>query len=333
MTETDRFRVLMTVATIAFVNIVACDWASAQFPWGNVSGGGQPGNVSGTGVVKIEKQPTVMRMKVDLIAKAGSIKEALANLEDRKKSARKQVEELGADATSITIGPASISNAQSEQQQEMLMMMSMINERRGRSNKDAASKTAVPITVTCSLTAEWAMTAKTPDELLVIVHPLQQELRDADISGAKDATALSPEQQELVEEMGNEYGYNRYSSSDESQPGTPSFLFAAPVSEEEEDQALAKAFQKAKSQAARLSKATGTNLGKLVSVSSSESQGPGDDEYAAYYGNPYYSSGMSQLQSMHAGNDSTKEAVGITPGVVRSTITVTAQFEFQQSVE
>lgn len=333
MVATTRFCLLLTFAMFAISGGLGNNNACGQFAWGDTSGGGLSGNVSGTGVVKIEKQPTVMRMKIDLITKAGSIKEALKNLEDRKKSARKQLEDLGADAKSIKIGAASVSNAQSEQQQQMSMMMEMINERRGRSARETAPKTAVPITVECSLTADWNLTAKTPGELLEFVHPLQQEIRDADISGAKDATALTPEQQELIEEMGSEYRYNRYSSSSESQPGTPMFAFAAPISEDEQDQALAEAFQKAKAKASRLSKAAGMSLGKLVSVSSNESQGPGIDEYSDYYGGGYYGSGMGAIQTMVEADDSFNEAVGVEPGVVQATVTVTARFEFQRSDE
>jgi uncharacterized protein YggE len=329
MTSTGRFRLLLTCTMFAILSGVGSDFAVGQFPGANAFEGGLPGNVSGTGVVKIEKQPTMMRMKIDLFAKGSSIKEALANLEDRKKSAGKQLEDLGADVKSIAIGTASVSTAQSnQQQQQMSMMLDMLNERRGRQAKPNPPKIAVPITVTCSLTAEWNLTAKTPGELLEFAHPLQQKIRDADISGAKDATALSPEQQELVEEMGNEYGSNRYSSSDEAQPGTPAFVFAAAVSEEEQDQALAEAFQKARAKAARLSKATGMSLGKLVSVSSNESRGPEDDD-SRYYGGMYYGSGIASIQAMMDENNSINEAVGIEPGVVKATVTVTARFDFR----
>jgi uncharacterized protein YggE len=331
MVATTRFCLLLTLAMFAISAGLGNNNADGQLAWGNTSGGGQSGNVSGTGAVKIEKQPTVMRMKIDLIAKAGSIKEALKSLEDRKNTARKQLEELGADTESIKFGAASVSSEQSEQQQQMLMMMEMINERRGRSARETDSKTAVPITVTCSLTADWKLTAQTPGKLLEFVHPLQQEIRNADISGAKDATALTPEQQELIEEMGSEFRSNRYSSSSEPQPGTPMFAFAAPISEDEQDQALAEAFQKAKANAFRLSKAAGMSLGKLVSVSSNESRGSGFDEYSDYYGGGYYGSRMGRMQALLEADDSSREAIGVEPGIVQATVTVTAQFEFQRS--
>lgn len=325
-------RVLFRSLLVVAVNLLvagSADTVLGQYGWDSI-GEGRPGTVSGAGVVSIEKQPEVMRMHVDLIAKAGSLADALKSLNTRKQSARKQLKDLGANMDTLRFGAPSISNAQSEEQQQLAQMMTMINQRRGRGAKTETKQSAVPVTVTCPVTVEWKLTAKTPEDLLKFTHPLQQEIRDADISGMNDASALTPEQKELVEEMGDELSnYSRYSSSNEKKPGEPMFLFAAAISEEEQDRALSEAFQKAKAKAGRLAKATGAELGELVSVTSAGSQGL-DDSNAAYYGN-YYSE-LQSIQEMLSNDpaDEAKEAVGMKPESVKYNVRVSAWFDFKK---
>jgi len=297
--------------------------ASAQY--GASSGGGRPGTVSGTGESTVELKPDVMRMNVDLLAKAGTLKEAVKVLNARKESVRQTLEKFGVDKESIKFGDVSISDAQSEQQQELRQMMAMMEQRRGQTGRPKPAKTSVPVTVTCPLIAEWKLTADSAEELLLFVHPLQQKLREADLSGAKDVSALSAEQEEMLEEMQGEFGYSRSYSSGEQEPGTPVFTFSAAVSEKQVDEALAAAFQQAKTDAARLSKATGAELGKLVSVTSTVTQADEDDiSYRQQY---YYAQLVEAMGAF--GNSQSNEAVGFKLGTVKKRFTVTAWFDFK----
>lgn len=320
-------RIHWTLITAAVFCCLAADSVSAQF--GLPAAGGRQGTVSGTGVSSIEKKPDAMRMHIELMSKAGSLKEAIDGLKARKASARKTLEKLGAELETITYGDASISDGQSEQQRQLTQMMSMIEQQRGRTGRPSANKTSVPVTVTCSLTVDWKLKFESSEDLLLFVHPLQQELQTADLSGAKDASALSPEQKEMIEEMQGEYGEfgMDYYSSGEQEPGTPVFTYVATISEEEQDKALAEAFQKAKSDASRLSKATGAELGKLVSITSSSAPGS-DDEYSSYYEQQYYLAQM--LGASPTESASENEAVGLTPGSVKQRISVTAWFDFKE---
>ena len=270
-------------------------------------------------------------MHIELMSKAGSLKEAIAGLKARKESARKTLEKLGAELDSMAFGKVSISDEQSEQQQQLAEMMSMIEQQRGRTGRPNAKKTSVPVTVTCSLTVSWKLDYDSSEEMLLFVHPLQQEIRDADLSGAKDVSALSPEQKELLEEMQGEYGdYGMdYYPSGEQEPGTPLFTYVATFSEEEHTKALAEAYQKAKAEAARLSKATGSELGKLVSVTSTSDTGGGED-YSSYYEQQYYLAQMMQQLGATTESGADNEAVGLTPGTVKRRISVAAWFDFQE---
>ena len=56
----------------------------------------QTGTVSGSGTVVLKRKPDLLRMKVELIAQGKTMKEALANLKDRRDAAQAQLATLGA---------------------------------------------------------------------------------------------------------------------------------------------------------------------------------------------------------------------------------------------
>jgi hypothetical protein len=67
--------------------------ASAQVPLGP--------SIAGNGTATLKKEPQILRLQIDLLAKGKDLKEALTKLKDRREAATKKLAELGATADSI----------------------------------------------------------------------------------------------------------------------------------------------------------------------------------------------------------------------------------------
>ncbi|HUE72545.1 MAG TPA: SIMPL domain-containing protein [Pirellulaceae bacterium] len=290
---------------------------SAQF-----GGLGGPGTITGTGVSQIERLPEVMRMRVVVTAKGSTLEEALAALKDKTEAANSQLSTLGAEKESVKLDPPQIAAESSDRRRQVEMMMAQ----RLRGGKRSAKKeeTKQPVAVSTTLTAEWPLQSKTGEELLVAATALQDKIKAADLAGAKEASQLTPEEQEALEEMESQ-GYNPYGDQ-EAKPGEPIFLFVAAIAEADREKADAEAFQKARQHAARLAKAAGAGLGKLQSLAGAGQAGVDESEYANPYANV---AAYRMLQAMQAGGqpDSESEAIGTTPAKVTYRVTMTAGFE------
>ncbi len=292
---------------------------SAQF-----GGLGGPGTIAGTGVAQIERLPEVMRMRVVVTAKGSTLAEALAALKDKTEAAQSQLATLGALQGSVKLDEPQIAVENNDRRRQMEMMMAQ----RLRGGKRSAKKeeTKQPVAVSSTLTAEWAMKAKTGEELLVAATALQEKIKAADLAGAKEASKLTPEEQEALEEMESQ-GFSSY-GEEEAKPGEPVFLFVTPIAEADREKAEAEAFQKARQHAARLAKAAGAGLGKLMSLAGDSQPGVDESDYPNPYGG-YNVAAYRMLQTMRTGGqpDSAPEALGATPAKVTYRVTMTASFE------
>jgi uncharacterized protein YggE len=275
------------------------------------------GAIAGTGAVELKRPAQLLRMKVQLISKGKNLKEALAALEKRKAAAIEQLAKLGAEKDSIHAEPPEIQVPDPNIQRQMEMML--VQRNRG---KKKASKAASPASVVCWLAAEWKLSGEGAD-LLLAAHELEQKIKGADVGGAADAEKLSAEEQELLEEMQENFG--QYSSNGEIKPGEPVFAYVSRITEKERDDALAEAFEKARKNAAILAKAAGMTLGEVRSVSS--------------YGNPYNQgyrydyNRMQQIQTAFGGGEDDDvpaqqtETMDLSPSAVRHVLSITASFE------
>jgi len=268
--------------------------ARAQYsPWEEaamMAGSPAKETVAGVGAVVLHRQPTAMRMYLSLPGKGKNLEEALAKLRQRRETALAELEKLKVDKDSITLGnptaATSMSDAQRRRQFEQ-----MVRQRMRASGAKGGKVPKLPevVSVGMMLTAQWPLEAKDPEQLLAAAHGLQQQLKAADLAGAKDKAkdALTPEEQELVEEgeAGMDATMPSSMEGQEVEPGAPMFVYVAKISEEERNRAYADAFAKAKAQAAQLAQAAGAGLGPLVGLSG---QGGGSSEVE----NPY-EGGMS----------------------------------------
>ena len=100
-----------------------------------------------------------------------------------------------------------------------MQRMMMQQGRQGKKGKQKeAAKPAEPVLVSVQFTAEWKLDAKTPEDLLIAVHALQEKIKGADLAGMKDAEKLSPEQEEMLEEMESQ-SFGRFSNNEGPKPG------------------------------------------------------------------------------------------------------------------
>ncbi len=280
------------------------------------------GVVTGVGTVVLKRRPDLMRISVDVFAQGKSMKEALANLKDRREAARGQLTTLGAAKDSIAFGEPQVNTSLLEARQQMEMM---IRSRMGnRAKKDAAKPQAVPTVVSATLKAEWPLKGRDTESLLIEIAQLQEAIKAVDLAGRKDLEKLSTEDEELREEMEGVEANNN-NDPGRTQPGTPAFALLSKVSEEDLARALADAFRKARSRAETTAKAAGEGLGPLRHLESSMQSGPPADGNEV---DPRVAYRMAATGSVMPpeGAEVDPEAKGTQPGAVEFHVTVTAAF-------
>jgi len=279
------------------------------------------GTVSGTGTVTIERRPTELVMHVQLLGKGKTLKEALQKLKDRREAAGIHLEALKAKADSIKFGEPTSSNIFSKRRAQFEMM---IKQRMTARGGGVPKGLQIPrsYVVSASLTARWPLSAEGTEDLLIQAEELTEKIKKADLAGMKDAEKLSPEEEELMEELAEMSG--RFSGYDEEQvkPGMPRFLYAAGITDQERDKAMAKAFAKARAEASRLAAAAGKELGPLAHLEGGMTGVPGGDEYDDYrYARRYYG-----RDAPPSSEDRPNESVSPEAGVVRFACSVRASF-------
>jgi uncharacterized protein YggE len=271
-----------------------------------------PGAVTGMGVASLKRAPDLIRVQVQISGDGKTLKEALAKLGARREACKKKLVALGVKEDAITFDDPKVDATDPRQQMEQMMRMQM--NRGGRRAAPATSPAAgaAHVAVGAIVKAEWALSAKGGEGLLIAAQDLQDRVKAADLADTKTS---SLEEQEAREER---------AGLDENEqappPGQPVFLYVAKVSDEQRAKVLADAFKKAKANAADLAKAAGAELGALKQL---QSQATPDAEqyqmmqYARY--NPY-------LYAQAQNSDSTDEAVSPVAGPVTLRLTVSASF-------
>jgi uncharacterized protein YggE len=269
-----------------------------------------PGAVTGMGVASFKRAPDIVRVQVQISGDGKTLKEALAKLAARREACKKKLIGLGAKEDAITFDDPKVDATDPRQQMEQMMRMQMRGGRRAAPATSPAG--AAHVAVGAVVKAEWPISAKGGEELLMAAQDLQERVKAADLGDTKTS---SLEEQEVREESAGLDG-----NEQAPPPGQPVFLYVAKVSAEERAKVLADGFKKAKANAADLAKAAGAELGALRQL---QSQATPDAEqyqmmqYARY--NPYL---YAQAQNA----DSTDEAVSPVAGPVTLRLTVSASF-------
>jgi len=283
--------------------------------------------VTSVGTASVKIKPERLRMYVQLVGKGKTLKDALDSLENHREAALLQLEALKVDKDSISLGTPTVAAQSQQQQLEM-----MVRARMGMGASKAVKKGPRVYQVNVSLTAEWPLPSDKPDELLLFVDNLTEKIKKVDLSGEKDTRELSPEEQELLEEM--EGAVTSYSGrSDQVQVGKPYFVYVGTISGDQRNKAMREAFVKAKKNAEELALAAKVRLGPLTGLSGGGSGS--SNRYGNYgpYGNSYQIRNyLQQMMRGQAGEDETSEneVIGYTPGVLSYQIAVVATFKLAE---
>jgi uncharacterized protein YggE len=281
------------------------------------------GSITGTGTAVVKRQPTILRMNLMLTAKGKTAEEAVAVLKARRQTATAELVKLGADKKSIQVSNLSVSAAENQRRRQVQMMI----RQRMQAGGGAAKLPKLPevVNVVAMLTAEWPITAKDPEELFLTVQQLQGKVKGAKLAGGKEAEKLSPEEEELAEEMKGEMGY--YGGEEEFDPSTPMFSYVAKITEEDRTKAMAEAFQKAKADAQRIAAAAGVQLGPLAALSSDTVRHmyPGYPDYGPQM-SPGYRPMMERLRMPDGRENAEDEAVASDPAQVGLSVSANASF-------
>ena len=304
--------------------------AAAQFERMMAMQGAGHAAISAGGTSLVQQKPTQLRLYMQLTAKGKTLEDALAKLKERQEAATAQLEALKADKKSIVFGAASAANEQSSRRKQIQAMV--IQQMRTRGKKvPKGLLTPQTVTISCTLAAQWPLKEESHDKLLLLSQRLQDKIKAADLSGAKETEKASAEEEEFEEEasqMTSQFG-------EEQQPNQPQFLFAAMLPKAERQKAMAEAFVKAKAQAAELAHAAGVELGPLVGLSG------GCSGQNSFNENPYlsrYNSGfqsiVAQMIAEQTGDSSgdkseekPDETIGADPSALKFNCSVGAMFQ------
>ncbi len=228
--------------------------------------------VASAGSAVVERQPQLMRMHVEVAARADTLEEALEILAERTRDARRKLGELNADADSIELGSPKLPLPEGGFAD---LMMAGMREDFGEDplGEDEG------VTVSAPLTAAWEIDDSADAAArLLDAHTLQTNIREADVAGMAGDERFEFEQEAAAEMMAMRGLMNMFGGSDP--PGVPTFEFVATISDDERREALASAFAQARAEAELLAAATGSKLGALVSISSSvASSGGGEMDF------------------------------------------------------
>jgi len=285
--------------------------------------------VSADGTASIERFPTRLRLGVLLEGKGKTLEEALGRLQDRRQKVAAGLEPLGVDKQSITFGAPGFSAAVGQQRQQLERM---IRERMRVTGQALPKGLQLPQvrSVAAMLQAEWPLPAGTPEEVLLAAQAIQDKVAALDLAGKKDEQALSPEEQELVEEMQGmaQQSFPSPYGQEQAEPGQPLFVYVAEISEQDRDRVMAEAFQKAKTKAERLARSAGRGLGSIQVLTEQNITSP------EYY-DPY-SGGMPQAVAFLSGRagpggqpDQENLIASPTAGPITFRFTVSATFSLE----
>jgi hypothetical protein len=273
-------------------------------------------------------------MYLQVSGKGKTLEEALAALKERREAVVAQLGKLGADKSAMVFTPPGVDDSTGAQQRRMEIM---IAQRMGRGAKKAAKPVKPPVAVTTMLKAQWPLAGDTPEKLLLAADAVREKIKAADLAGGKDSPKLSPEEQEMAEEMAAQAAQNMGGDEQVAGPGEPHFLFVARLAPQDRQTAQADAFAKAKAQAAELAKAAGAGLGPLTGLSGEAGSVAGVNPYVNPYGRYSYNNNRGDMEFLQAiaqnagGEEQQGEALAPRPDGIGFDFVVTATFAVESA--
>ncbi|MFO0942446.1 MAG: SIMPL domain-containing protein [Pirellulales bacterium] len=254
-----RFNLTTAFATLCMLLLCSC--ASAQM------GPMVPG-LSATATESVSLQPDGLRLAMKIQAVGKDAKSAVKALNEQREIVRKELTAMNATADSIRFSATEAgSGTGNDNEARMFRSMRMGGPVGGPGGAEDEEPTLPRVfTATCWVVAKWTIPSKDADALALLPAMLRGQITARDLEGKKRKPDLDAEQLEQYEQMAQMMEQQMsYSSSDMQ---TVRIEFFARVPDEVLAKTTATAFDRAKKQAEVLSKAAGTNLGKIHSVMS-----------------------------------------------------------------
>lgn len=290
--------------------------------------GPQTGRVTGTGAIALKRKPEILRVHIELLAKAKTTKDALAKLRDRKQFVKATLESMGAASEAIEFGEPSVAGAADGREQGLDMILRQINPFQAPGRAAGKAKEAPFVVVSCPLKVEIPLKASNPEDLVVLAHGLEERIKAADLGDLKNMKMAAPQDEEMQEQA--------QAMMQENQPGQlrrgePIFIYIEKISEADRARAVREAFKRAQQHASQLAVASGTILGPVSDIQETSVAGydPGDQGNPMAYAWLEYanrSTGLSRRGEF--GEDQPAlEATGMQPNKVYYRVSLTATFE------
>ncbi len=271
---------------------------------------GDGGVIQSAGTASIKRTADTMRVTIELTAEGKSMKDALETLKARRSAAQEKLAALAPVDKSVEFSEPRVGTEDPRQRQMERMLRNRMQQKTPKKTTEAP-----PVKVTLNVKAEWSLTGKTGDDLLLAANDLQEKIRAADLGQVKGA---SLEEQEAMEENGGNYDGNT-----PVRPGEPVFAFIARVPENVRAKAMADALGKARTNAERLAKAAGGQLGAIRSLSNQSSPDADETDQYAYQRRAY-------MMRYGGGSEDSDEAVSSTPGQAGLNLIVQVSYDFRQ---
>jgi uncharacterized protein YggE len=284
------WNVVCGICLVGFMPAIAAAQAAAEDALGN-------GAITVTGAVTLRRPATILRLQAQLVAKGHDLKEALEQLPARREAFLKQFQLLEADKDSLELGRTQL---YSQDNQQMLQMQRM----QQRIQQGLPPEPPAPVArVSLPLKAEWTLTGETPEELLLAADALQAKIKAADLGWPPNRENRQPL---VAGQVRAPFSESNLDDELQGQAGVPIFQYVALISTEDQERALAEAFQNARASAARLAKAAGEQVGGVRNLKDISQSAPG-----------------------RRARPSTREVVSFSPGEVNYRVALQVSFDLK----
>jgi hypothetical protein len=247
------------------------------------------GVIKGRGYTSIKVKPSAVQVFYSLSGHGPTAKAALADLNRAYDARARQIESLKPDENSISLSaPTSISHAWTAPTASVVLP----------SAPYPSVAVADPVTTTgpvqpvgpttwvpaptytvpgppsethqiiATLTARWSLPSSDPQKVYLFVHGLTENLKKAPAADKEETKKLSPEEQEILEEMESAAGPAApVATGTSATPGAAfTLVYFGRLPKQQRDLALREAYQRARAEAEAMATAAGVRIGPLASL-------------------------------------------------------------------
>ena len=289
--------ILATIALVFFAAALPCRADSGNGP-----------TVVTIGHASLKVRPETLRLTMILSGEGKTARDAVTALAHRRDDVKQKLLALGAAESSIVFGEPTTSAGNLTAEQRQYQIMSVMQRNRAPSTQPQA------VTAYSVLTAEWPIAAGAPDDVFATAVDLQEKIKSA-LSLAEATKQLTPEQQEVAEEMA------AMADANGGKTNEPRFVFVHKMTEEQRSQVTAQAILNANTDAQRLAGAAHHSIGDVIWELTPNQMTPGGNSYT-----DYIREALGQSAGPAASPD---EATGPDPVSVNYSVDVTVTFSLK----